>query len=407
MRRAPRALRDQVTVVITTSPVVSHPHLSLLEATLASFAHAPDLHDCKVIIVADGWRARPKRDAASPDVDGAATAPRRKFANISKAMRSGMVDEEYAGRYEEMKERLTARCAADAGKRWHPTEAPFAGVHLLYLKERFGYGFALREALSRERGLVSTRYVLVVQHDRTWLRYCPVAAIVSAMEASTTWSVPATPQPPPGGGGGQVVKSVSIVTRSTLNYLRRIEGRPNVQRLGLIEDIKALVRRPPELRDVAIDDDSKQPFFAPLLQFYDSTHIALTDFYREFVFEPRFRLVSAGGFVEDKLSVALMSVVRRDGLVRGHGKFGCYLYEDGRSWDEVRALSGAAARAATADTGGCDRRQENGSSHRPEGGAAPIVGHLDGGSFLTEDQRALVVARQRIGAAVSRADEAT
>ena len=46
------------------------------------------------------------------------------------------------------------------------------------LEERMGYGFALKHALYHE---VSTPYVCVIQHDRTFMRTTPMDDVVRAM----------------------------------------------------------------------------------------------------------------------------------------------------------------------------------------------------------------------------------
>lgn len=55
-RPAPGSLADLVTVLVPTSPVVSHPSLSMLVDTLASIG-AAGLAECEVIVMADGVRA--------------------------------------------------------------------------------------------------------------------------------------------------------------------------------------------------------------------------------------------------------------------------------------------------------------------------------------------------------------
>jgi hypothetical protein len=367
-------MKSLVTIVITTSPVLSHPSLDLLERTLASFAFVPDVHECKLVIVCDGYRKRPGNIGEGADLHSVGKSPRKKYGNLAKAMRSGMVDDEYAERYGQMKATLAARCKLERGKPWHPVHAPFAGVELLFLETRVGYGFALREALSLERGLVATRYVLVVQHDRTWLRPCSVSSVVAAMESSK--SSESTAGAAWERGSPQVMNCVSFVSRSTLNYLRRLEGRPIFRALGV--NLNALVQRPSDLSDTQDDGDCGH-CFVPLLQFYDSTHVAVVDFYRNFIFDPRMRLVARGGFVEDKLSAAMAAVMKRDGFVAGHGKFGVYLYDDGKSWRDCLPNGGS----KSADAG----------SHRMGSGAVPLIGHLDGGSFLTIEQKAQAIER--------------
>lgn len=60
-------------------------------------------------------------------------------------------------------------------------------------------------------------------------------------------------------------------------------------------------------------------------------------------------MVAKGGFVEDKLSPVLTKTLERLGLKEGHARFGCYLLDDhsGRYF----------------------------------------TGHMDGGSYMTKEQR--------------------
>lgn len=52
-------LRALVTITLNTSPVPIHPSTRLLEEIVASiFEHAPEVAGCRLIIIADGYKAR-------------------------------------------------------------------------------------------------------------------------------------------------------------------------------------------------------------------------------------------------------------------------------------------------------------------------------------------------------------
>jgi hypothetical protein len=87
----------------------------------------------------------------------------------------------------------------------------------------------------------------------------------------------------------------------------------------------------------------------PTFFWYDNVHICETAHYRDFVFHPSYKMVVRGGFVEDKLSPVIKKTVERLGLVQGHARFGCFLLDD---------HSGMF-----------------------------FTGHLDGGSYLTPEQK--------------------
>jgi hypothetical protein len=239
------------------------------------------------------------------------------------------------------------------------------------LEDRCGYGYSLREALLPENGLVSTKYVCVVQHDRTFLRQVPISFIIASMDASGPVS-----EEGPGDFREQLVKSVGLLTRSNVNYIQRVMGRPAVR--GHHLDLATLVREPPELQ---VPGDHPRSKLIPLLQFYDSTHIALTQHYLDFVFDVRNRLVSRGGFVEDRLSVTLMQSIRRCGLVAGHRPFGCYLFDDGLSWSGSQVNQNGTEYNTHLISQATGRELQKGA-HRLGVGH---VGHLDGGSFISCD----------------------
>lgn len=47
-----------LTVVVTTSPVVSHPSTGLIDAVLDSFRFAAGLRECPTLIVCDGFKLK-------------------------------------------------------------------------------------------------------------------------------------------------------------------------------------------------------------------------------------------------------------------------------------------------------------------------------------------------------------
>ena len=100
----------------------------------------------------------------------------------------------------------------------------------------------------------------------------------------------------------------------------------------------------------SVDTDKHQLSLTPTLFWYDNTHLCLTSHYRDFIFDPKYRMVARGGFVEDKLSPAITKSVERLGLREGHRRFGCYLLDDHSGYY--------------------------------------FTGHLDGGSFMSAKEKA-------------------
>jgi len=76
----------------------------------------------------------------------------------------------------------------------------------------------------------------------------------------------------------------------------------------------------------------------PLLQFYDSTHIARTKWYRSVVFGRG--LVARGGFIEDKFGQAQLADILRRGVVAAHPDYGTWICDDGVPLPMVGHLDG-------------------------------------------------------------------
>ena len=87
----------------------------------------------------------------------------------------------------------------------------------------------------------------------------------------------------------------------------------------------------------------------PTLFWYDNTHVCETAHYRDFVFDARNKMVARGGFVEDKLSPVIKRTTERLGLTEGHARFGCFILDDHSGYF--------------------------------------FTGHLDGGNYITRDEK--------------------
>lgn len=356
-------LEDVLTIIVTTSPIRSNPSTELLEHTFQSFPYAGDdfAYKCRKLIVCDGCRV------LDSNSNGNEKKVSRRHNNVKQALRSGITTTRQAQQYEEFKENLKTLCEGA------PPVSPFWNSSVVALQERHGYGFALREAL---RNHVSTPYVCVIQHDRTFMRPTPLRDSVHAM-----WN-------------HSNVKYVGMSMRSNLMYSDIFRSKYGKEASNAM---KELILRPPELAlDASVfgpDGSSckelnclsqnvvkstailfgtytksaqclEQQEFArlnppptgkhqlsltPTLFWYDNTHICETAHYRDFVFDPKYQMVARGGFVEDKLSPNIAKSVERLGLAEGHARFGCYLLDD-----------------------------HSGTF---------FTGHLDGGNYLTEEER--------------------
>ncbi len=338
---------DKLTLIITTSPIRSHPSPSLLVAIAETFHHA-NIGECRKVFVCDGHRFKSNGQG-------------RKHQGEKAAMRSGYVTNDQAANYDQFKVNLRAKIEGG--------EAGFTNAEMLELESRHGYGFALKEALK----LVQTDYVMVIQHDRSFMRKTPVRETLAAMEED----------------GG--IKYVGILMRSNLMYLEQFIGkygkrmaeesrdhhmrRPEALLLPskdyacdevaeellrtfprctekyttLREAYRTSPHYSPYVPDKVAKEDFVQASLIPTFFWYDNIHIVRTEHYRDWVFDPEKKLVARGGFVEDKLSPKMVTDVKDKGMAGGWGQYGCFLLDDH-----------------------C---------------GVPFTGHLDGGSWMTDEER--------------------
>ena len=358
-------LEELLTIVVTTSPIQSHPSTELLERVFETFIHGGEAFalKCRKVVVCDGCRGGDDSDQVS-----------KRHATAKQSMRNGIVNARQLENYNGFKTALRALCETAQ------PDSPFYTAEVEELDERHGYGFALRFALQHR---VHTPYVIVIQHDRTFMRTCPIYETLRTM-----WY-------------HRNIKYVGMSMRSNLVYrdiflakygkafgeemasctLRPSELALDASQYGpdsasthcmeycngkVRENVAALIENyqsSQQNREYLAWKQSNplprnkwQLSLTPTFFWYDNTHICETAHYRDFIFNPRYKMVARGGFVEDKLSPVIKKTVERLGLTEGHARFGCYLLDD---------HSGVF-----------------------------FTGHLDGGGFLNTAQRE-AIARQR------------
>ena len=262
------SLASCVTVCVFTSASPSNPSCALIESVLQSFRLVPGLGGCRKLIVCDGAQLH---------------ATKCKF-------RSGRVDEAASTRYDEYKMELRARVGAGEGV--------YSLASMLELPDRHGFGFAVREALNH----VTTSHVLIVQHDRTFMRPVHLKAVLRAMLKN-----------------GDRIGYVLLPTTSTKNYSEAMRHR--LAEKGVKDrDITRLQI------DVPSSADACNACLLPCLQFYDSTHLATVKFYLTTVFGRG--LVKRGGFIEDKFGQSQFRDIVEHGI-SAHAKWATWLLEDG------------------------------------------------------------------------------
>jgi hypothetical protein len=294
-----------LTVIITTSPIQSHPSSKLLEDVLDSFAHIPGLDCCRKLLVCDGYKVI--RETAGRGGNG-----------TNNQSKKGLVSAEVGRRYDEYVEAMTQR--AEAGEYPFDCYSAAAGTtSVIRLKKHMGFAYAVKEALTH----ISTAYVMVVQHDFAFLRPFDLQRVLSAMVAQPDvlkcgqhHPVTQSPTHPLVCLAVQLaawlaaclpwIQIVALLVLSvawralagwSIHACRYVGlrssatggsyGADEARRLGLTPTDVAAVASATLPSAAQARFGAGVPPLVPLLFFYDKTHICLAEHYRKFVLSYR------------------------------------------------------------------------------------------------------------------------
>ena len=316
----------------------------MLEEVFASIAHFAGAGACAKVIVADGVKMREGEDATS------------KF-------RAGVVTREAEGKYRHYLRRVERLTRTKTSVLY--------GARLLILHERHGFAHALRRGICRA---VSTPFVLVAQHDRSFVRAADLAAVVDAMAAANA-KAPLSRAVGSEPSAAFRLNYVGFPTSTTVTHARHVRSKYALEiapfeapRAAADQDARAGA---PETTGRGAAERSSVALL-PLLQFYDSMHVASTRWYLSRVFgRERYCTLPRGGFIEDTLGQLMLRAARE---------------------------AARAAREAEADEGDGDAKERNArrvadavrEAHRPFGAyvrvasvdpdapGEPVCGHIDG-----------------------------
>jgi len=351
-------LKDLLTIVVTTSPIISNPCTDMIEKVFSTFYFAgyDFATSCPKVIICDGHRILDDtdEDISTDNNNKNNNKVTRKHSNAKQALRNGIATQQQAKNYIEFKRRLHSLCSTNNLS----TSKLFHNTQVIELTERHGYGFALREAV---RHHVHTPYVCVIQHDRTFLRSTPVWETVQAMRKNSSLLkyVGFTMKSnlmyhdifmsKYGRRSYDIVKTTMVQRPTDLLLSNSIYGSNGISCKEILSNSNTNNRRGNEsllsLQKTYMSSESYQAYkewllcndcindmtqlsLIPTLFWYDNIHIAETSHYRDFVFNDSSKMVARGGFVEDKLTQVMVRQVEKLGLVEGHRMFGCYLLDD-------------------------------------------------------------------------------
>eukprot|EP00457_Paulinella_chromatophora_P005797 gb/GEZN01005814.1/.p1 GENE.gb/GEZN01005814.1/~~gb/GEZN01005814.1/.p1 ORF type:complete len:451 (-),score=48.82 gb/GEZN01005814.1/:49-1401(-) len=220
-------LATQLTVLLVTSPIRAHPDTSMLEIVLSSLVKF-GTRACRVLLVFDGIHE-----------SGATTGRGRK--------KGGEHSEDMQARYLEYQNCVRALI------RSHPA---FTKAEMMVLSGWHCFSQAVEVALR----VVTTPYVLVMQHDWKFVRSIPIKSVVRAMISHS-----------------EIIKYVTFPSEKNIKYIENTRS----SRLKCALSVERFEGVP----------------LIPLFFWYDRNHVAQVKYYNEFVLQR----VRKKGFFEDIL----------------------------------------------------------------------------------------------------------
>jgi len=252
----------------------------VLEEVFASIARFAGAGACAKVIVADGVKMREGEDATC------------KF-------RSGIVTRDAERKYRHYLRRVK-RLTLTPGSVLH-------GARLMVLEQRHGFAHALRRGICRA---VRTPFVLVAQHDRSFVRAADLAAVVDAMAAANALA-PLSRKTPSADEPSKIrLNYVGFPTSTTATHARHVLSKYALT----IVPFEAPTSGPGDddaTTTTTIPKKKTSVALLPLLQFYDSMHVASTRWYLSRVFgRERYCTLPKGGFIEDTLGQLMLRAAR-------------------------------------------------------------------------------------------------
>jgi len=141
-------VKDKMTILLVTSPILSHPNTELLDRVVSSFSLVESLCSCQMLLLADGVKCGKFR-------------PKRGIVPAEMVIKYNL----YLNKLEEL-----AR-TSKADSIWSRTK-------VIRLEEHMGFGHVVLRGLKEAR----TEYVLVVQHDHPFSKQFSINPVLQFMD---------------------------------------------------------------------------------------------------------------------------------------------------------------------------------------------------------------------------------
>ena len=331
-------LYNELTIIITTSPIKSHPSTELLDDTIGAFKLVDGLDDCDKIIMCDGYNI---------------------VEDGKVAFKKAKVTAETIVNYTKFKDTIQKKALCNMYKYTTINEQ----------NARNGFAKNIKIALD----LVKTPYVMIVQHDQLFARNVDIHSIINSMKLNSD------------------INYVGMISNSDNDEVSRRLNSKNYEKF--MNDIQTEINKDikfdyhkynglsfvyaPLFKENKVDfslnkDSSKMSITNLILDYhkikfglplmflvfwYDKTHICRTEFYKKFIFDNIHTNYKTGqsmrvtDFIEDSVGFIEMENIKYNGICsfKNYGSFVLYdnmtspaiTHSDGRKFlteEETQAL---------------------------------------------------------------------
>ena len=308
-------LYNELTIIITTSPVKSHPSTELLDDTIDAFKLVDGLDDCDKIIMCDGYNI---------------------VEDDKIAYKKSKVTAETILNYTKFIDKIKKKALCNVYK--------YATIN----EQSTRNGFAKNVKIAIDS--VRTPYVMIVQHDQIFTRNVDIHSVITSMNLNSDINYV-----------GMVSNSDNDEIAKRLNskkyekFINDIQTEINkdikfnyYKYNGLLTSYAPLVKidkfdfslnkeQSKTLITNIILDYHKIKYGIPLMFlvfWYDKTHICRTEFYKKFIFDNIHTNYQSGksmrvtDFIEDSVGIIEMENIKYNGMCsfKNYGSF--VLYDD-------------------------------------------------------------------------------
>jgi hypothetical protein len=296
------------TIIITTSPIPSNPHLDIISKVFECIEKDNFLCLCPIIIVCDGYQQWEKNQWKSSRITQEAARRYEEF-QTNLYSRLGLSEKQENGDETTLHFQLGTNTFSNARVRIDKEKRITVISHSI----RCGFALAVKSGLE----FCETEVVLIHQHDWILNANLPLEALVNLIIHQQEQRALNDEEVEEEGEKSDPINYIGFITRKNLLYNDNFSGKlfqSEIRKSGVVEF------------QSHSSSNSSADETIPLTRlyfYYDRPHLARTSFLKSFVFgNQRFK---RGDFIEDKFGHVVMDEVKQMGLA-GWRKYALWMY---------------------------------------------------------------------------------